>query len=319
MDLIERYLGAVRWNLPSSEKADDIIAELRDLIASRIEEREEALDRPLSRDETSKLLQEFGHPLVVAAGYGKQQSLIGPDIFPFYFFSLKIVLGISAAVLIVQAVANALFSHHLVQAMAQGFDGALWTLLAHAGLVTLIFAVIERTGWLSEHLNWWKPEQLPDLSDFQLKPKKLWEAAFGVAAGVAFLLWWGGVIHLPKFASENKGLLVEPGAIWMQYWWPIFLVAALGLLISLVELLRPRWRGVLAALTVACAAAGIALLASVYRAGGWVTVTSTGMDPDKVASVERALHLGLSIAFLVCGVTWAIQALVAVWRLVRSR
>ena len=44
MDLIERYLGAVRWNLPIGKpmetRADDIIAELRDLIESRIEERE---------------------------------------------------------------------------------------------------------------------------------------------------------------------------------------------------------------------------------------------------------------------------------------
>lgn len=318
MDIIERYLGAVRWNL-HSDKPDDIIAELRDLIASRIEEREEALDRPLTRDETSKLLQEFGHPLVVAAGYGKQHSLIGPDIFPFYLFSLKIVLGVCAAVLIVQAAANALFSHHLVRAMAQGFDGAFWTLLANAGLVTLIFAVLERTGWLSEHLNRWTPEQLPDLSDFQLKPKKMWEAAFGVVAGIAFLLWWGGIIHLPKFASENKGLLVEPGAIWVQYYWPIFAIAVLGLAISLVELMRPRWRGMLAALTVASAAAGIALLASIYRAGGWVTVTSTGMDADKMASIERALHLALSISFLVCGAIWALQALIAIWRLMRSR
>ena len=43
MDLIDRYLTAIRWNLPRAAKADDVIAELRDLIASRVEDREELL------------------------------------------------------------------------------------------------------------------------------------------------------------------------------------------------------------------------------------------------------------------------------------
>ena len=54
MDLIERYLNAIRWNL-SGDKADDIIAELRDVIASRIEDREEMLGRALTRAERKAL------------------------------------------------------------------------------------------------------------------------------------------------------------------------------------------------------------------------------------------------------------------------
>src|SRR4051812_24565928 len=100
-NLQERYLHAVRWALPSG-KADDIVAELRDILASRQEDREEALGRPLTADETSAMLKDFGHPLIVAARYRPQQSLIGPDVFPFYIFVLRIAvlisLGIQAAV-----------------------------------------------------------------------------------------------------------------------------------------------------------------------------------------------------------------------------
>ena len=66
MDLIDRYLTAIRWNLPRGSNADDILAELRDVIANRIEEREDALGRPLDEKEVGALLREFGHPLVVA-------------------------------------------------------------------------------------------------------------------------------------------------------------------------------------------------------------------------------------------------------------
>ncbi|RYD85726.1 MAG: hypothetical protein EOP61_38590, partial [Sphingomonadales bacterium] len=73
MDLIERYLGAVRWNLPAG-KTDDILAELREVIESRIEDREEALGRSLDRNEISALLKEFGHPITVAGGYHDQRA-----------------------------------------------------------------------------------------------------------------------------------------------------------------------------------------------------------------------------------------------------
>jgi hypothetical protein len=322
MDLIERYLGAVRWNLPvgnATMPADDIIAELRDVIASRIEEREERLDRALTRDEISKLLQEFGHPLVVAAGYGKQQWLIGPDIFPFYLFSLKVVLAISVLVLIVEGVANSIFSHHAFRALAQGFDGAFWTLLSYAGLVTLIFAVLERTGWLSDHLARWKPEQLPDLSELRIKPKRFWERGFDVVGGTVLLLWWTGTIHFPTVWSHHQGIQIDPAPIWMQNYWPILALIAGRLLLSVIELLQPRWRAVQAVMGVALAIAGVVLLAAIYKAGEWVVITSTGMDAGQVADIARSLHLSLRIAIVVVGVIWVMQALGGLWRLYRGR
>ena len=48
MDLIERYLAAVGRNL-SSKQAPDIKAELRDLLLSRVEEREAERGRQIGR------------------------------------------------------------------------------------------------------------------------------------------------------------------------------------------------------------------------------------------------------------------------------
>ena len=62
MDLIDRYLKAVAAQLPAEER-DDIVAELRDLILSRFEAREEELGRPLTEAEQLEILREVGHPL----------------------------------------------------------------------------------------------------------------------------------------------------------------------------------------------------------------------------------------------------------------
>ena len=43
MDLIERYLHAVKTHLPPAQQ-DDVVAELREDLQSRIEEREAELD-----------------------------------------------------------------------------------------------------------------------------------------------------------------------------------------------------------------------------------------------------------------------------------
>ena len=48
--MIDRYLNAVAAQLPQDERAD-IVAELRDLILSRFEAKEEELGRPLTEDE----------------------------------------------------------------------------------------------------------------------------------------------------------------------------------------------------------------------------------------------------------------------------
>jgi hypothetical protein len=318
MDLIDRYLTAIRWNLTGA-KADDIIAELRDVIASRIEDREELLGRPLTRDETSELLRDFGHPLVVAARYGSVQHLIGPETFPFYLFALKVVLAICAAVVVITTAARMVLNPaDGVQTLAQGFHDAWEALLGNAAIITLAFAVIERTGLLTRYLQSWKPEQLPDLSDLRIKPKKAWERGFETVASVVLLLWWAGLFHIPSFYSTAPGLRVVPGPVWGIYYWPIFALLSVRLVQVLIQWIRPRWRTLAALLGVVLAIGGVAVLGQIYRAGQWVTVTSTGMAADQAADIERSLHLALSMAIVVVGVIWVLQALGALWRLWRA-
>ncbi|THD36098.1 MAG: hypothetical protein E7773_09195 [Sphingomonas sp.] len=321
MDLIDRYLTAIRWNLPRAANADDVIAELRDLIASRVEDHEESLGRPLDDKEISALLRDFGHPLVVAARYGTQQSLIGPDLFPFYWFSLKVVLALSVVLLIVSGAGDVLFGGHPVRAFAQAFGGAWWSLLGNAGLVTLIFAVIERTGWLTDHLNRWSPDQLPDLSDFTVKtkPKSAWEAVFEIAFGIGFILWWVGLVPLPIAWSNVQGLTLIPDPIWTAMWGPILALMLARLAFNLVQWLRPRWKAVRIGLNVATTAGAIVTLALIYRAGHWVTASSATLPAIKVAEIERSTNLGIHYAIIVIGVIWLFQCAKEIWIVAMAR
>lgn len=321
MDLIDRYLTAIRWNLPRAANAEDVIAELRDLIASRVEDRQESLGRPLDEKEISALLRDFGHPLVVAARYGTQQSLIGPDLFPFYLFSLKVVTALSALLLVISAVADAAFSGHISLALIHSVNGAFWTLLSNAGLVTLIFAVIERTGWLTGHLARWSPEHLPDLSEFTGKAKRKsgWDAAWGVAFSLGFILWWTGLVPLPVAYTNVEGLTLTPDPVWMTMWGPILALMVVRLVLHLVQLLRPRWKSARAVLSVTTAAGAIVMLAIIYQAGHWLTASSATLPAGRVAEIDRHTNLGIHYAIIVIGVIWVFECAKELWALMAAK
>src|SRR6516164_9401632 len=91
MELLDRYLQAVKKHLPW-QRQDDIIAELRANLESQLEEREAELGRPLTGPEAEAWIKQLGPPMQMAARYQPQQYLIGPAVFPIYWFVLRTAL-----------------------------------------------------------------------------------------------------------------------------------------------------------------------------------------------------------------------------------
>jgi len=98
MQLLDRYLTAVKFWLPKKQR-DDIAAELGANLQAEIDDRTAELGRPLNEDETAALLKQHGSPLVVASRYRQEnrtvtfgRQLIGPIVFPFYWIALKVTL-----------------------------------------------------------------------------------------------------------------------------------------------------------------------------------------------------------------------------------
>jgi len=160
MTLIDRYLHAVRSFLPASRQ-DDIIRELSDDIYSQAADREEALGRPLTDAETGALLRQFGHPMLLAAKYRPQRQLIGPPLFPFYWFALKTALG--AALIVHGAIALAMVvggqpADRIIGPLAAFPFGPAVTVF---GWVTLAFAGIQMVMPHLRGIDAWNPDRLP--------------------------------------------------------------------------------------------------------------------------------------------------------------
>jgi hypothetical protein len=316
MDMIDRYLTAVAAQLPQDERAD-IVAELRDLILSRFEAKEEELGRPLTEDEQEAILREIGHPLVVAARYRKgPDSLVGPELFPYWLF------GVKAGLLVLLAVqAIGLFIHLISgtddagQAISHAFHGFFSSGLTLIGVATLAAAIFEHYDIRPKWMTHWR---VRDLGAFGLSDPAAWgakvgamepprvpmspmapwggsrrmngwpggEYAFSLIAVGMFSLWWVGILHFPGLMQVRllgAEATVAPAPIWSTLFVPILIYALIQMAVDLNSLFRPYAVRLRAAARLGIAAMGVWLTWAIYEAGHWFTLTGRDGETARIA------------------------------------
>jgi hypothetical protein len=319
MDMVERYLEAVAAQL-SVEERDDIVAELRDLILSRAEAKEEALGRPLTDEEREAILKEIGHPLVVAARYRKgPDSLIGPELFPYWLYGVKagllillVVSGIGLFIRLISGTADA------GKDIAQSFHGFFGSGLTLIGALTLAGAIMEHYAIRPKWLTDWR---VKDLSAFGLSDPSWWgasvksaggkvgagaeaglrpmwrtpsmrgrrdfgsEAAFSFLAVGLFVLWWVGLVHFPGLKAmriEGDLVTISAAPIWAALFVPVLLYALGQMGVDLFTLIRPQAARMRAVLAIVVAAVGLWLTYTIFQAGHWFTL-SVGVEQARIA------------------------------------
>ena len=241
MDLLNRYLQAVRFWLPKGQQ-EDLIAELSEDLHSQIEEKEMELGRPLEEAEISAILKRCGSPIVVASRFRPQRHLIGPALFPIYAFVLKMVLlwiQVPVFVFIVGPV-NLANTGDWGVAISRTL-GELWTgVFVAAGVITLVFAVIEGTQSHLGLLDKWDPRSLPPVQKPERKTsfvQTVCELAFNVFGFIWLLLLPG---H-PALVLGPAAAILKAAPMWQMFYVPIVLLAFAIILRSVVILARPSW------------------------------------------------------------------------------
>ena len=322
MDLIDRYLDTVRLLLPGGQR-DDIVAELRDLLMSRREEREAELGRPLTRKEDEALLHAFGHPVVVAARYGRQRYLVGPELYPLYSLVLKLVIAaVAFSALVTGVVQSAVSPDHVGHAIGTAIE-IIWTGgFASMGAVTLAFAGLQRTGAGARLLADWSVDELPRFSHRRTRrrPPAWFEHTAGIVVQVLFLLWWTGV--LPVWWSvidvDPRGVITLGLApVWHTLYWPVIWLALAAIVFNAIKLAFPRRPRLGFGLDILAHAGMVGLATFALGAGHWAVVTGTDLTPQALAGIDKGVNLGAQIALIVVIVASVGSILHDAWRMVR--
>jgi hypothetical protein len=313
MELLNRYLQAVKFWLPRGQQ-EDIILELGDDIRSQIEDRETALGRKLSDAEMEAILKERGRPLLVAGRYLPQRSLIGPLFFPAYVFVLKLVLICYLAPWVLVWIGMMIFdpsyrAHH----SGLGIAPDLFVLWIHAltvfMVVTMVFAVLDLAMNKSKFLSDWSPRKLPPARDHDRIPRA--SSAFEVVMGGFFGIWWLSMLWTLT-VIDMEGLRVTLAPAWHHFFGIFLPIWAVNTGLSAVNFFHPYWtrsRRLVHAAT-NFVSAGVLMAVAKIQPAVLVSFGSTKVSQVAEASINLSLAISFAIATLVC----IIVGCVDLWR-----
>lgn len=242
-DLVTRYLQAVGFWLPRATK-QDILAEISEDLHSQIEDRSAGLNRPLTEAEIADILKQRGRPSVVAGSYLPQRQLIGPVLFPIYVLVLKIV-GLCYLVPwllvwlgFVISDRSYLISHGALSGLGT-FSMLLWVIF---GVLTFIFAILDRTSNRSKFVDDWDPRKLPK-AQHQKQRNRRREDIGAVVFGILYLVWLALVPSFPFLIMGPASFYVTAAPVWHTVYPLILILAVAGILEPGIRLLvdMPAW------------------------------------------------------------------------------
>jgi hypothetical protein len=293
MEILDRYLQAVKFWLPSEQK-QDIIAELSEDIRSQIEDKESELGRTLNDAEVETILKKGGPPMLVAQRYLPQRYLIGPALFPMYWFVLRLGWLFFYGPWLILGIGASLFAGGHFQGLLEPFFRAV---LINFAAITGVFALIERsqakTRWVTE----WSPRKLPAVRDPNQVSRT--SSISELAWYLMLLLWWVNVLRIP--AIPGVSITMAPAV--SHLYWPILALILCQGVIAGVNAVRRQWNPRRAALR--GIVDGLSFLVVGYflliwaQGGTLVAVTGAKLSSADIAAAQKGITYGWSVVLLI--------------------
>ena len=324
MELIDRYLQAVKFWLPKQQK-DDIIAELSADIYSQIEERETVLGRKLTEAEVEEILKQRGHPLLVANRFLAQESLIGPVLFPIYRFVLKIFAYGYLLPSVLVWIGLMIFSptYRFEQTHPSWFTAftSLFSYLWFAtcvvvGPVTIVFAALERQQTRVHLFDRWSLRKLPPVRNLNLIPRST--SSFELAVSLIFFVWWAFYFHSPEVRISPE-LRISFHSQWLWFFWGYLLVALFNAALSVANLLHPYWTRRRAALRLLSDAVGAVLFCFLMKAAILAGIAVENLSSEKAHQLVQVVNSWMTTLFPAAIVISLVVAAINVYRIVRLK
>jgi hypothetical protein len=305
MELIDRYLQAVKFWLPKQQKLD-IIAELSEDIYAQIEEQESGLGRKLNETEVEALLKQRGRPMLVANRYLPQEHLIGPLLFPIYVFVLKIVALCYLVPWVLVWIGLTLYSSAYRSEPRWGTTwGSLWTAaFVSWGVVTIIFAILERTQAKSRFLEEWDPRKLPPVRDPNQMPRSA--SIIELVVNLFFFAWWAANMSSP-IVLNHPNVRITLAPVWSYYFSGFLLISLVNASLAVVNLMRPYATRVRAAIRMVSDCAGSVLFCWLMKANVLAAFALGNVSAAKSIEITNAINWWMAKMF-----PWAVVACIAI-------
>jgi hypothetical protein len=258
--------------------------------------------------------------MLAAARYTGRQYLIGPDLFPYYWPTARIVVGVVAAVAMVGFLVQGVLSSHPLLYALNGLAAAWNGGLLAFGVVTVVFIALEQAKAGPRLEQAWRPEQLP--RDTRDKPKSLFESLFALAWDAIFIAWWVGLVHFPNTlpgAPGEQGVTLDlSAAAWADVHAIVLAMAAGSAAIHLADVIHPVWSRARSVAAIVVNVVGLGVAWMLGRHGQLFEVKGPAALADRIAQLNEAFGVISLLIVYGLAIGLAIALVVEVWRLARS-
>jgi hypothetical protein len=322
MDLIPRYLQAVRFWLPKKQQ-DDIIAEISQDIRDQVEECESATGHTLTEAETEALLRRRGSPLLVANKYLPQDTLIGPLLFPLYKFVIKVVTAcilvpmvLGQLILLLGGIVRTDSTLHGLSWIGQAVSHLWIGWFAAMGSVTLVFAILDRTQARQKLLDSWNPRRLPPVRPAHLIPRS--SSAIEMAVNLSVLLWWIADLF-PPLTLHFGTLHIALTSAWAGFFWSGLILTGVNAAFAAENLVQPYWTTEKLWVRFALDVAGTVFFSWLLRANLVRSMVSPDLSLDQAAAMTHSVNLWIGRMFPYAVAVGILVAGGNLWRLLRLR
>ena len=307
--LTDRYVWAVLKSLPEAKRTD-IDRELRASIADDVDARVAAGDPPEAAERA--VLTDLGEPMRLAAGYaGRPLALIGPDLYVDYVRLLKLLLVIVLPIVVITTfVINALTGAEPGELVGGAVGIVLGVGVHMCFWVTLVFAIVERTGaakssGLKRNAPF-DPDELPAIPTGTAGGRSDLIASLVFSLLVPVALIWQQISSNFREADGTPIPVINPD-LW-SFWLPYLIALAVLTAIFAVVVYRVgRWTWPLvvvnAVITIATigpivwlVATGAALNEAYLDRLGWVEFVAAGSPAATIAAIVLVGIGGWAIA-----------------------
>jgi hypothetical protein len=262
----------------------------------------------------------------VASRYQPGQYLIGPTWFPIYRFVLKIVLlwVLVPVFIVIVGPAIVLSNPNRATGIAETI-AHLWTAeILAGGIITLVFAMLERVQVKCDVADKWDPQSLPPVAKEQVRSgaKSICEIAFGIIG----LMWLLLVPQYPVLAFGPAAAFLKFGPVWQRFYIPMILLTLFTLAYQIVSLARPQWTWLPAAGKLMTTALTLILLNYVLGAvgriphGEWqpfVVLLERFQNSVQYTKIAALVNVSMLLTLLGMWLGLCIAAVVQAWQFVR--
>jgi hypothetical protein len=300
MELLDRYLEAVKQHLPRKQQ-DDIIQELSVNIRERIDVMESSQGRPLNDTELESLLKEYGNPVLLAASYQPRHDFIFA-MFPFFWRIARLVLSITGLIYLLVIASLAISGRPFLRLVG---IGAL-TLLAELGWMVIVFFLLDRFHLLDK----WQPRALPPL-----KTKTHGVPTIpGLIFNAAFCFY--GLLAV-KFPVIAFGPFFRFAPIWHQLYLPLTLFVVLSLWVQGFALFRPQATRLLRFADLLTGLAGLALCGALLSHAQELFVPTPSPWSNWIGAIAVGNVIAIYLGLLIAAVCFGIEILLVLVREIR--